>query len=170
MNTGMIIAALVIVLFIIVFYRGSSVFKKLEKQKNIVNEKFPHVEIGNATYQGGCPSMPKLAKVTVGIVSNDDQLLLYNQTGHTATIGFNKVKKIEKFTTQKNPDFRGRSVIFYGPLVPMIFKPKISHFCVVKYVDINNEVNNLLFNSNDHEEINSIYTGLYQGWKNYGKT
>lgn len=167
MDTWMMIAALIIVSLIIVFYRGSSRFKKLEKQKTLVNEKYPHVEIGRASYQGGCPSMPKLAKVTIGI-ANDDRLLIYDLAGKVEAIGFDKIKKIEKFTTKKNPDFKGRSVIFYGPLVPLIFKPKVSHFCVVNYVDINNETNNLLFNSNEREKLNQIYKSLYQGWKEYG--
>ncbi len=169
MNNWMIIAAIVIVFLVIVFYRGTRKVKESDKYKSLLNEKLPHVEIGTANYQGGCPNMPKPAKVTVGI-ANEDHLVMYDFRGNSATIDFDKVRKIEKFTTKKNPDFKGRSVIFYGPLVPLIFKPKITHFCVIGYIDTNSEENNILFESSDRRQINQIYEQVNKSWCRYERS
>jgi len=149
------------------FFRGSRRYKEAQRIEESVRIKIPNSTIGKANYQGGFPLMPKLAKVTLGITNDKDSLVMYDQNGTAGKLEFERILKIDKFTTKKNAELKGRSVVLYGPLAPMIFRPKISHFCIVNYFDINDEENNLVFHSADKEEIDRIYTSISKSWKAY---
>lgn len=169
MNYFMVFIGVTLLYAAFTFYQGSRVYKETQRIEESVREKFPNTTIGKANYQGGFPPMPKLAKVTVGITLDSNALVMFNKNGTAGEIEFERILKIEKFTTKKNPDFKGRSVVLYGPLVPLIFKPKIAHFCIVRYIDIDNEENNLVLQSPDKTEIDQIYKNLHESWKGFKK-
>jgi len=169
MNYWMVFIGFTLLYAAFTFFQGSRKYKETQRIEESVQAQIPHFTIGKANYQGGFPPMPKLAKVTLGIADDNTGLVMYDKNGTTGKIEFVRIMKTEKFTTKKDPDLKGRSVVLYGPLVPFIFRPKISHFCIVNYIDINDEQNNLVFHSTDKQEIDRIYKSLDESWKSYKK-
>jgi len=147
------------------FYRGSRRLKKIEQFEAMLNNESPNVKIGKAVYHGGFPPMPRPAHVSVGI--SEEYIVFYDENGVNGRINFNQFIKIDKFTTRKEPDLKGRSLILYGPLVPIIFTAKIKHFITINYVDVNNEENNIVFEIRGIASMQQMFERINQGWCEY---
>lgn len=167
MSFWVVIAGIFILFLGVAYFRGDRKLKEIKKVESLVNEKLENVKAGEVTYQGGFPPMPKPTQVTVGV--SEDYMVLYDFKGTCGKVDFGQVKKIEKITTRKRPDTRGRSFVLWGPLVPLLLKVKIQHFIVINYIDVNQEENNVLFQSKDAAQINKVYEELNSRWHKYKK-
>jgi hypothetical protein len=96
-------------------------------------------------------------------------LVLYSLKGETGTVSFQQIKKIEHFTTCTKANLKNKSVVFWGPIAPMIFKDKYRHFTLIKYTDINNDENNLLLELKDSGACRDFSSQLTGSWSSFKK-
>lgn len=165
MSTGLILGGAVLVSFAILTIRGDKKVKDREKifQEIKLKENITAETLGFMAYHGGFPPIPKPQKLNIAIA--DDGLLLFTNQGTSGKIEFNNFKKVEKFTTRKHPDLKGKSIVLWGPFVGLFLKPKIRHFIVVKYKDMRDVENNLLVECGSIKEQESVFKTIYSGFK-----
>ena len=165
MNFWVIVAGIFLLFLVVAYFRGDQKFKNSQKADSLIIEQIDNIKAGEVTYQGGFPSMPKPARVTVGV--SDDYVVMYDIEGTWGKVDFAKVKNIEKFTTRKRPDTKGRSFVLWGPFVPFLLRAKTNHFIVINYIDVNHEENNVLFQSNKAAQINKVFEEISSRWDKY---
>ncbi len=154
-------------IFLIIIYRGNQQVKRrdtvLENVARIENCEIEH--IGYFSYHGGYPQIPKPQKMNIALA--DDCFLMITNEGIKGKVDYARFKKYDKFTTKKNPDLRGKSVVLWGPFIGIFLKPKIRHFMVINYLDINNEHNNILLECKDVNELEMLNEKLKNRWSSY---
>lgn len=164
MGSGLILGGAVLISFIVLTIRGD---KKVKDKKKIFEEiklkmKISAEILAFLSYHGGVPLIPKPQKLNVALA--DDGLLLFTNQGASGKIDFSCCKKVEKFSTRKNPDLKGKSIVLWGPFVGLFLRPKIRHFIVVKYKDMRGLENNLLLEAGDNKELESVFRKIYNGY------
>jgi hypothetical protein len=133
-----------------------------------VAEKYQIEEqLGSVSYHGGFPTIPRPTPLKVGLAGSS--LVIYSLKGEAGTIPLNSINKIEHFTTRTKADLKNKSVVFWGPLGPMLFKDKYRHFTVIKYTDINNNENNLLLELKDSGSCREFSGQLTECWRGFKK-
>lgn len=154
-------------IFLIIIYRGNKQVKCrdsiLENMARVENSEIEH--IGYLSYQGGFSQIPKPQKMNIAL--SDDYLVMVTKEGIKGKVDYARFRKCDKFTTKKHPDLRGRSIVLWGPLVGAFLKPKIRHFMVINYLDINKEENNILLECKDANELEMINEKVEKTWKSY---
>lgn len=167
MTTRLIIASVTVLVFFIIIYRGNKQMKLrdtiLENMARIENAEVEH--IGYVSYHGGYPQIPKPQKLNIAL--SDEYFLMVTNEGIRGKINYVRVKKCYKFITKKTPDLRGKSVVLWGPFLGIFMKPKIRHFVVVNYLDVNREENNILIECKDNTELGIINDKIQKSWKSY---
>ncbi len=167
MTKWLIIGSVSVLTFLIIIYRGNRQIKCrdtiLENMARIDNNEIEH--IGYVSYQGGYPPIPKPQKLNIAL--SDDYLLMVTKEGIKGKVDYSRWIKCDKFTTKKNPDLRGKSVVLWGPFLGIFLKPKIRHFMVINYLDVNREENNILIECKDLSELDLINEKLENRLSSY---
>lgn len=162
-----ITSAISTLIFLVIIYRGNKQVKDrdaiLENVTRIENCEIEH--IGYFSYHGGYPQIPKPQKMNIAL--SDDYLLMVTKEGIKGKVDYARFRKCYKFTTKKHPDLRGRSVVLWGPFLGIFLKPKIKHFMVINYLDINEEENNILLECKEPNELEMINEKVEKSWKSY---
>ncbi|NPV27550.1 MAG: hypothetical protein HPY81_08960 [Firmicutes bacterium] len=159
-----VIAALLILGYF--FFCGHRKLKEIKRVETMVKAENKNMEVfGSVTYHGGFPPMPKPSHLSVGL--SDEYLVLYDRKGNYGRVYFDRFKNIEKFTTRTEADLKGKSVVFWGPLAPLVFRAKIRHFVVINYIDINDEENNILLETKELPEQKELYNRLKSAKRKY---
>lgn len=158
---GMVLGGLAIITFIIIILRGDKKLREREKViEELTQEENTNLEmLGSLPYHGGFPQIPRPQKLNIALTH--DSLLLFSDKGDSGKVELINCKKVEKFTTRKNPNLKGKSIVLWGPFVGLFSKPKFRHFIVIKYKDIRNENNNLLLEAHNINELDKVYTKIY---------
>ncbi|MDD4236962.1 MAG: hypothetical protein PHT62_00195 [Desulfotomaculaceae bacterium] len=145
---AILIGVAVLVVLTISYLRGRSKLREVEQADQHFTEKFQIDELlGSVSYQGGFPQIPRPTPLKVGLA--DGSLVLYSLKGEAGAIPYQRIKKIDHFTTCTKANLKNKSVVFWGPFAPMIFKDKYRHFTRINYIDIDNDENNLLLELKD---------------------
>jgi hypothetical protein len=159
-----LIGIAVLTLFTISFLKGRSKMREVELMDQHIAKKYQIEELlGPVSYHGGLPAMPRPAPLKVGLAGS--ALLLYSPKGEAETIPYQRIKKIEHFTTCTKANLKNKSVVLWGPFAPMIFRDKYRHFTLVKYIDIDNDENNLLLELKDKGACQSLANRLTSFWR-----
>lgn len=154
-------------IFLIIIYRGN----KQVKQRDAILENVARIEncpieqIAYLSYHGGFPQIPKPQKMNIALT--DDHLVMITKEGIIGKVDYARFKKCDKFTTKKNPDLRGKSIVLWGPFVGIFLKTKTRHFIVINYLDINKEKNNILLECKDSNELELINKAMVEAWESY---
>ena len=158
MGSGVIIGGLFLVSFIILTIRGDKKLKEKEKifDEVKIKENIAAEILGFLSYHGGFPPIPKPQKLNVALA--DDGLLLFTNQGFSGKINF---------ACCKNVDLKGKSIVLWGPFVGLFLKPKIRHFMVVNYKDMEGIDNNLLLEASDNKELEEIFGKINNGFKGF---
>lgn len=119
--------------------------------------------IGRLIYHGGMPQIPKPSSLTVGVLP--DSLLLWNYRGEKNFVNFDSWIKCEKLTTETRPDSRGLLVTLLGPLIFLFTRQKVRYFIVIKYIDCDEEENNILFECPGEASQKQAYDILHNRWQ-----
>jgi len=165
---AILIGVAVLVLLTISYLRGRSKMREVELMDQHVAEKYQIKELlGPVSCQGGFPPIPRPTPVKVGLT--DGALLLYSLKGEAGTIPYQQIKKIEHFTTRTKANLKNKSVVFWGPFGPMIFKDKYRHFTRIHYIDIDNDENNLLLELKDSGACREFSGQLRGSWSGFRK-
>ncbi|MDR7868235.1 MAG: hypothetical protein RIN56_15670 [Sporomusaceae bacterium] len=160
------------VAFVIVLIALYYIGKRKQMQTKCVDDKVL-TEVNNAKvigriiYHGGMPQMPKPSSLAAGVLP--DSLLLWNHRGEKAIINFARWIQCEKLTMELRPNTRGLLITLLGPLVFLFTKHKIRHFIVIKYLDCNDEENNILFECNGETNQQHVYDILHNSWQGVKK-
>ncbi|HBC93942.1 MAG TPA: hypothetical protein DCZ10_13870 [Pelotomaculum sp.] len=161
---GMAVMALVAISYL----RGRSKLREVEQVDRHFTEKFQIEELlGSVSYQGGFPAIPRLTPLKVGLAGNS--LVLYSLKGEAGSIPYRQIRKIEHFTTRTKANLKNKSVVFWGPFAPMIFKDKYRHFTLIKYTDIDNDENNLLLELKDSGTCREFSRQVSNSWSSFKK-
>lgn len=120
--------------------------------------------ISRIVYHGGLPEMPKPSPMYAGI--SPLELLLWNDRVKMIQVSFLRWLNCEKITTEVRPDTRGLLVTTLGPLIHLFSRSKLRFFIVIKYVDCNDEKNNILLECQSQSEQNQLYETLHDKWNN----
>jgi hypothetical protein len=138
------------------YYRGYRNLQAITRLNDRIAKEYHIVEqLGSVSYHGGLPQLPKPVALKVGLAS--DSLVIYTTKGASDCVGFERIRKVDRFTTRRKADLRHQSVVLWGPLAPMVFKDKIRHFMVINYLDVNNDENNILFESRSAAMCQGLY-------------
>ncbi|MDR1134898.1 MAG: hypothetical protein LBL49_01780 [Clostridiales Family XIII bacterium] len=140
MDYRVIALGVLVLALLFLFFRGDRRIKErdaLNKRMNDVYGTMAEV-VDDVIYQGGFPPMPKPARMSLGIT--ESELVLFDRAGNNGCIEYEKIKKVDKFTTRKERT-RKFGIMAYGPLALVLNKPSFRHFFVVEYIDMNNEDN-----------------------------
>jgi hypothetical protein len=162
MDYRMIIAGVVVLALVFLFFRGD----KTAKQKEALNQNIEDIYgpmsevVEDVSYQGGFPPMPKPARLNIGIT--ESELVLFDRMGNNGSIEYRKIKKVDSFTTKKERK-RKFGIMAYGPLALVLNKPSMRYFFLAEYIDINEEDNIMLVMVRSKE----IADGLYRSLKPY---
>ncbi len=154
-------------LFLIILYRGN----KQVKHRDSIFENVAKIDdceiehIGYLSYHGGYPQIPKPQKMNIAL--SNDYMLMVTKEGIQGKVDYAKFRKCDKFTTRKRPDLKGRSIVLWGPFMGIFLKPKIRHFIVVNYLDINGEQNNVLLECKEADELEMVNEKVERAWKSY---
>jgi hypothetical protein len=135
-----IIGAVILLLFALVTYRGHKLLKAKEKLERQIEEIYGPMDeiVDHVIYQGGFPPMPKPARLSFGLTGSE--LILYDKTGKNGRIGYDKIKKLDIFTTLVERK-RKFSLMAYGPLALLLNRPTYRHFFTMEYIDVNDQDN-----------------------------
>lgn len=165
MSSGLIIGGALLVSISFLTIRGDKEVKKREKlfEEIKLKEDASAKILGFMAYHGGFPPIPKPQKLNIAVA--DDGLLLFTNQGVSGKIDFACFQKVEKFTTRKHPDLKGKSIVLWGPFVGLFLKPKIRHFIVVKYKDIRSMNNNILVECGNAKEQENVFKTIYSNFK-----
>lgn len=166
MSSGLIIGGAVLLSLIILTIRGDKKVKEREKifEEIKSKEKTSAEILAFLSYHGGFPLIPKPQKLNIALA--DDGLLLFTNQGVSGKVEFSCCKKLEKFSTRKNPDLKGKSIVLWGPFIGLFLKPKIRHFIVLNYEDMRGLDNNLLLEASDNKEQENVFRKIYNGFNN----
>lgn len=165
---AILIGAAILALLTISYLKGRSKMREMELMDQHIAKKFQIEELlGPVSYQGGFPTIPRPAPLKVGLAGGS--LVLYSLKGEAGTIPYQQIKKIEHFTTRTKANLKNKSVVFWGPFAPMIFKDKFRHFTLIKYIDIDNDENNLLFELKDKGACQEFSRQLSGSWHSFKK-
>lgn len=144
-------------------YRSHKLLKQKERlERAVKNDYGPMQILGEVTYQGGFPLMPKPAHLNIGLTDSD--LVLFDQRGGSGRIQYERFRKIDKFTIQKAKKHR-YSLMAWGPLALVLNKTNFQHFIVVKYWDANNERNNLLIQVKTGDTRDKYFESIRRNFK-----
>lgn len=164
---AILIGFAVVALLTVSYLKGRSKMREMELMDRRITEKYQIEEmLGSVSYHGGLPTMPRPAPLKVGLTGSS--LVLYSQKGEAGTVPLQRIKKVEHFTTLTKANLKNKSVVFWGPLGPLIFKDKYRHFTLIKYIDIDNDENNLLLELKDSgtcREFSDQISGCWHGFK-----
>jgi hypothetical protein len=165
---AILIGAAVLVLLTLIYLKGRSKMREVERMDQLVAEKYQIGELlGTVSYHGGFPPIPRPAPLKAGLAGGS--LVLYSLKGEAGTIPFQRIKKIEHFTTCTKANLKNKSVVLWGPIAPMVFKDKYRHFTLIKYTDINNDENNLLLELKDSGACREFSGQLSGSWRSFKK-
>jgi len=165
---AVLIGAAVLVLLTISYLRGRSKMREGELMDQHIAVKYQIGELlGTVSYHGGFPPIPRPAPLKVGLAGGS--LVLYSLKGEAGTISFQRIKKIDHFTTCTKANLKNKSVVLWGPFAPMIFKDKYRHFTRIKYIDIDNDENNLLLELKDSGTCREFSSQLSGSWHSFKK-
>jgi hypothetical protein len=165
---ALLIGVAVLVLLTISYLRGRSKLREVELMDQQIADKYQTEEVlGPVSYQGGFPPIPRPTPLKVGLT--DGSLVLYSLKGDTGTIPYQQIKKIDHFTTCTKANLKNKSVVFWGPIAPMIFKDKYRHFTRINYIDIDNDENNLLLELKDSVACREFSGQLSGSWSSFRK-
>ncbi len=161
----LIASGIIFLMLIVMFLRGHQIAKAKEKMvERVTKVENDRAQIlGYLPYHGGLPSIPKPQKLN--IATTNDSLLLFTNEGVSEKVIYEKCKKVEKFTTRKSPDLKGKSIVLWGPFVGIFLKPKIRHFIVLNYQDGHHKENNLLLETDSKTEQDKIYEKIYAAFR-----
>lgn len=167
MNNIYWVAAIAVI--IICLYRNGK--RKQLQMKHINDKVLAEVNngevIGRIIYHGGMPQMPKPAPLVIGVLPLS--LLLWNDRGEKTSVDFDHWLKCEKLTMETRPDTRGLLVTLLGPLIFLFARHKARYFIVIKYLDCNEEENNILLECGQEANQQHIYGILYDRWQRISK-
>jgi hypothetical protein len=157
-----------ILFFLYILFRGDKVVKEKDNLNKHVEDIYgSNIEIfDNVSYQGGFPPMPKPARLNLGIT--ESELVLFDRAGNHGRIGYDKIKKQDKFTTSKKKKIKF-GLMAYGPIAMLLNKPTLQHFYVVEYTDVNDENNNMVVMVKTREVAERLYTSVKPHIKRSGK-
>jgi hypothetical protein len=159
MDHGIIIAGVVVLALVFLFFRGD----KTAKQKNALNKQIediygPMTEVvEDVSYQGGFPQMPKPARLNLGMT--ESELVLFDKAGNNGSIEYDKIKKVDSFTTRKERK-RKFGIVAYGPLALVLNKPNMRYFFIAEYKDINEEDNIMMVTVRSKDIADGLYSSL----------
>lgn len=161
---AILIGIAVLVLLTISYLRGRSKLREVEQVDQYFTEKYQIGELlGPVSYQGGFPPIPRPTPLKVGLAAGS--MVLYSLKGEGGTIPYQRIKKIDHFTTCTKANLKNKSVVFWGPFAPMIFKDKYRHFTLIKYIDFDNDENNLLLELKDSGSCRDFSGQLSDSWR-----
>jgi hypothetical protein len=157
-----------ILFFVFVVYRGNRAVKAKDNLDKQMEDTYgPILELAdNVIYQGGFPPMPKPARLNLGVTESG--LILFDKAGNHGRIGYDKIKKQEKFTTTKTRKVRF-GLMAYGPLALVLNRPTVRHFYVVEYTDVDNDENNMVVMVKNKEVAERLYASVKPHIKRGGK-
>lgn len=163
-----LIGAAVLIMLAVSYLRGLARLREVEHMDQHITEKYQIRELfGPVSYQGGFPQIPRPVPLKVGLA--EGAMVLYTIKGETGRIPYQQIKKIEHFTTCTKANLKNKSVVLWGPIAPMIFKDKYRHFTLIKYIDINNDENNLLLELKDSGACREFSGHLSDSWRGFIK-
>jgi len=167
MEKWLVVAGVGLLTFLMLFLRGNKLLVEREKLlEKLGKEDGTSVEhLAVVSYHGGYPPLPKPQKLNIAV--SDQYMVLMNRNGEIGKINFNTWADIDKFTTRKNPDMKGKSIVLWGPMVGIFLRPKLRHFVVVNYTDVNDCDNNLLIELPNEEEMRKTFDRLSAAWNAY---
>ncbi len=167
MEITILISACVIVVLLILYRSG---YNRMDSHKAAVlrvteqfTENYHAKLLGQIAYHGGIPEMPKIAKAYFGLAPAG--MVFCDGRGLLGQVLFCNWLAIENFSILQKSGNIGRSTALLGPLVPIFFKDKVRHFIVIKYIDIDQEENNILLEASDKKTQQKIYESI----STYGK-
>lgn len=111
--------------------------------------------LGPVAYQGGLPQFPKPSVLLLAL--NKEKLVLFNEHDFLTDISVSDWLKVERFVLRQKTDNRGRSSVMLGPFGSLFFKDKFRLFITIRYIDIDREENNILFELQDRTIQQEIY-------------
>lgn len=166
MSKAIIIAAVFVMIMILLILKGD---RKLKVKEGLVH-RITKVENDNAeylaflAYHGGFPMISRPQKIHLALAH--DGLILFTEKGANGKINFSRCKKVEKFTTKKNPDLKGKSIVLWGPFMAIWLKPKIRHFLFINYQDSVDRNNNVLLEASSIDELELVFSKIQNGFNN----
>ncbi|EHQ89413.1 hypothetical protein [Desulfosporosinus youngiae] len=163
-----IIGGIAIIVIGWTWYRGNNMIKSRESliceitRVGNINAK----DIYYLSYHGGVPAIPKPQKLNIAIANQ--YILLFNDKGDNEKIYFRSFRKIDKLTTRKGPNLKGKSIVLWGPFVGLFLQVKLRYFIIIEYLDSNNQNNNILFECDlkGHKDLYDKIYGYYNKAKN----
>lgn len=163
MSYQVIIIGVVLLILGFSMYRSSKLLKEKEKIDKEINNMHGSMNIlGDVIYQGGFPPMPKPAHLTIGLTGS--YMVLIDKKGRSGRIEYDRFRKIDKFTTSP-PNTKKYSLIAWGPLAMYFNRPTYQHFIVISYIDVDNDLNNLVFMIRDEENRNELFKSIQNCYK-----
>ncbi|MBP2637194.1 MAG: hypothetical protein H6Q72_3101 [Firmicutes bacterium] len=152
------------VLAVLVLYRVG--YKRMENHKTTILRITDHLAreynatvLGMVSYQGGLPEMQRIVNVYFGLAP--DCMIFYDERGSLGRVFFHDCIKIEQFAVLQKASGIGKSTALLGPLVPYFFKDRTRNFITIKYIDVDQEENNLLLEVPDKKMQQEFYKAIY---------
>jgi hypothetical protein len=157
MGISLIIATLILLVFGVMYLRGSRILKERnEKFQAIGEERGKEIDIlGNVTYHGGFSRIPKPQKVRAAMT--DSELVLQTGKGQIEVLPCSDWLKIDKFTTQAKGNPERRSIILWGPFQNMVSANRKRHFIAVQYREQDDPDNHILLEIANLDRLSTIF-------------
>lgn len=153
-----LIAVLIVLFFTAVILRGNHRLKKNEKFINdSVTAAGPNAEyLGMIPYHGGFPPIPLLQKLHM-VLADNCLLFLFDKDGVSEKLDFNDCRQVDTFTLKQDPAQPGKRISMIGmPYLGFLKKPKYRHFLVIKIMDHQHGMSNVLLEARDQDELRSL--------------
>jgi hypothetical protein len=157
MGISLIIAALILLVLGALCLRGTRILKERNEKFQALGEQHgKEIDIlGNVTYHGGFPRIPKPQKLTAALTDSD--LVLQAGKGQVEVLPFSSWLKIDKFTTKVKDDPKRKSIILWGPFQSLASSNRKRHFITVQYRDRDDQDNHILLEIADLDGLRTIF-------------
>jgi hypothetical protein len=160
MVISLIVVAMILLILGVMYLRGSRILKERNEKLQIMGEQHgKELDIlGNVTYHGGFPRIPKPQKLTAALTDSD--LVLLTGKGQVEVLPCSIWLKINKFSTQAKSDPKKRSIILWGPLQDMVSVNRKRHFIAVQYREQDDWDNHILLEIADPDGLRTMFNAL----------
>jgi hypothetical protein len=160
-----LVSGVLAVTLAIAWYMGDKKMNKSARIDDGIRQKHEAaLTVNNLAYHGGFPPIPRPMKLNLSLCKQF--AVLYTHAGNDGKVYYKDIIDVEKFNTLKKPD-RRQSVVFWGPLALLFFREKTKHFITIKYVDVDRDVNHIVFETKSDAEMDTLYIYINTAWSTY---